>query len=53
MLAYQNLIHALQALSAERKAEIDKAIMPKNGIISWSDYDESAPAKSTKDTKKK
>jgi len=42
-----------KALSAERKAEIDKATKPKNGIISWSDYDESAPAKSTKDNKKK
>lgn len=43
-----------KALSAERKAEIDKATMPtKNGIISWSHYDESAPAKSTKDNKKK
>ncbi len=37
-----------KALSAERKVEIDKATLPKNGVMSWSVYDESVEAKSNK-----
>ena len=41
-----------KALSAERKAEVDKATLPKNGIMSWSVYEESVEAQSTKDKDK-
>src|SRR5690606_17693425 len=42
-----------KALSKERKAEIDKATKPNNGILSWSDYVYSAEAKMNKDKQKK
>ena len=35
-----------QALSAERKAEVDEATLPKNGIMSWSVYEDGLKAKS-------
>ena len=42
-----------KALSKERKAKIDKATLPKNGILSWSNYDESdTDSKKDKSTKK-
>lgn len=41
------------ALSAKRKAEVDKATLPKNGIMSWSVYEEEMEAKSKKNKNKK
>lgn len=42
-----------KALSAKRKAEVDKATLPKNGIMSWSVYEEEMEAKSKKNKNKK
>lgn len=35
-------------LSAKRKAEVDRATLPKNGVMSWSVYEEEVEAKSNK-----
>ena len=40
-----------QALSAERKAEVDEATFPKNGIMSWSVYEDGLKAESNKGKK--
>lgn len=37
-----------QSLSAERKAEVDEATRPENGIMSWSVYEDQLEAKSRK-----
>lgn len=36
-----------KSLSAERKSKVDKATQPKNGVMSWSIYEDSVEAKST------
>ena len=36
------------SLSAERKAEVDEATLPENGVMSWSVYEEEVEAKSIK-----
>ena len=35
-----------KALSAERKAEVDEATLPENGVMSWSVYEEEVASKS-------
>ncbi|MGF1556168.1 hypothetical protein [Paucihalobacter sp.] len=35
-----------KSLSAERKSKVDKATEPKNGVMSWSVYEDSLEAKS-------
>ena len=40
-----------KALSAERKAEVDKATLPENGVMSWTVYEESVEAKKKKNSK--
>ncbi|WP_100615970.1 manganese catalase family protein [Confluentibacter citreus] len=40
-----------KSLSAKRKAEVDKATLPKNGVMSWSVYEESVEASSNKNNK--
>lgn len=40
-----------KALSAERKAEVDKATFTKNGIMSWSVYEDQAAGKSNESKK--
>lgn len=44
-----------KSLSAERKAEVDEATLPENGVMSWSVYEDGLKAKSngTKHTKGK
>lgn len=42
-----------KALSAERKAEADKAAQTENGIMSWSHYENEVKAKSPKSKKSK
>lgn len=42
-----------KALSVNRKAEVDKATLPKNGIMSWSVYEEKIEAKLTKNKNRK
>ncbi|PKQ46038.1 manganese catalase family protein [Confluentibacter flavum] len=37
-----------KSLSKERKAEVDEATLPKNGVMSWSVYEESVEANSNK-----
>ena len=37
-----------KSLSAQRKAEVDKATQPENGIMSWSVYEEEMEAKSNR-----
>ena len=37
-----------ELLSAERKAEVDEATLPENGIMSWSVYEDGAEDKSSK-----
>ncbi len=42
-----------KALSAERKAKVDKATLPKNSIMSWTVYEDSLEANAKKKKKKK
>jgi Mn-containing catalase len=37
-----------KSLSAERKAAVDEATLPENGIMSWSVYEEEVEAKSNR-----
>ncbi len=37
-----------KSLSAERKAEVDQATLPENGVMSWTVYEEEVEAKSNK-----
>jgi Mn-containing catalase len=36
------------ALSGDRKAQVDEAALPENGVMSWSVYEEQVEAKSNK-----
>ncbi|MCA1801675.1 MAG: manganese catalase family protein [Rhodothermaceae bacterium] len=40
-----------KSLSSERKAEVDEATLPENGIMSWSVYEDEIEAKSNKSKK--
>ena len=42
-----------KSLSAERKAKVDKATLPENGVMSWSVYEDGVKAQSMKDKKDK
>lgn len=42
-----------KSLSAERKAEVDKATLPKNGVMSWSVYEDGLEANSNKNKNNK
>lgn len=42
-----------KSLSAERKTEVDEATLPKNGLMSWSVYEESIEAQANKNKSNK